>query len=502
MKIIQLEATNVKRLSAVRITPEGSLVVIGGNNAQGKSSVLDSIAYALGGMSEVCARPVRAGQSGAKIVCTLDEMVVTRTFTAKGGGTLAITSPDGKAKFSSPQGLLDALVGKLTFDPLAFLHMKPAEQLATLKAIIGLDFAKADADRRNWYEERTAINRDIKANEATLATLPEFPDALKEEISISDLTTSLHEAHAHNEGVAELKRAALDIESRADEAAEAIVALERTAADAEEQFDAATAEAEAFDPASMAAHARSLDERRENAVAEIQKWQRVLESIDQERDQHRNRMGEYERANHAAQSAHTLQVKAVDDLERARAKAFQNRAAADAAVERFAAVTPRDTASIEAEIASAETVNQKVRRNQARAITAKRIAELREQSSGCTAKIEEIDARKAKTIADARLPVDGLAFGESGVTFRDVPFEQCSSAEQLRISVAMGLAQNPKLKVLLVRDGSLLDADGLRMVAEMAEAADAQVWIERVGEGAECQVIIKDGCVKGVNDNA
>jgi len=55
---------------------------------------------------------------------------------------------------------------------------------------------------------------------------------------------------------------------------------------------------------------------------------------------------------------------------------------------------------------------------------------------------------------------------------------------------------NPKLKVLLIRDGSLLDATSLKLVAQMAAEAEGQVWIERVGDGAECSVVIEDGKVR------
>ena len=59
--------------------------------------------------------------------------------------------------------------------------------------------------------------------------------------------------------------------------------------------------------------------------------------------------------------------------------------------------------------------------------------------------------------------------------------------------MAIGLATNPKLRVLLIREGSLLDEKNLAMVAEMAEKADAQIWLEKVGKGKECQVIIENG---------
>jgi len=80
---------------------------------------------------------------------------------------------------------------------------------------------------------------------------------------------------------------------------------------------------------------------------------------------------------------------------------------------------------------------------------------------------------------------------------RGVPFSQASSAEQLRVSVAMGLAMNPTLRVVLIRDGSLLDSASMQLIAEEAAKNKAQVWVERVSEdGAGCTVVIEDGMVQ------
>ena len=82
------------------------------------------------------------------------------------------------------------------------------------------------------------------------------------------------------------------------------------------------------------------------------------------------------------------------------------------------------------------------------------------------------------------------------MTFGSLPFSQASSSEQLRVSVAIGLALNPKLKVLLIRSGNLLDDDSLKAVAAQAEAAEAQVWVEWVTANAEgVSVMIEDGRV-------
>jgi hypothetical protein len=112
-----------------------------------------------------------------------------------------------------------------------------------------------------------------------------------------------------------------------------------------------------------------------------------------------------------------------------------------------------------------------------------------------TRQIEDRTNDKAAKIAAAKLPIDGISFGEGQVLLNDLPFDQASDAEKLRTSVAIAMAANPKLPVVLIRDGSLLDEDGLRLVAEMADARGAQVWIERVGTGG-VGIVLENGYVK------
>ena len=116
-----------------------------------------------------------------------------------------------------------------------------------------------------------------------------------------------------------------------------------------------------------------------------------------------------------------------------------------------------------------------------------------------TKNIEEIDSCKNESMKKAKFPIDGLSFSSEGVLYNGVPYEQCAQSEQLRVSVAMGLAMNPTLRVLLIRDGSLLDQSNRKLVAEMAAEADppAQVWMECVGKGEDSTVIIEDGMILG-----
>ena len=89
--------------------------------------------------------------------------------------------------------------------------------------------------------------------------------------------------------------------------------------------------------------------------------------------------------------------------------------------------------------------------------------------------------------------MDGLGFDEDGVTYNGIPFAQASSAEQIRVSLAMAMALNPELKVLRIKDGSLLDGDAMEAIREQIVERDFQLWIERVGDADAGAVIIEDG---------
>jgi AAA domain len=166
-------------------------------------------------------------------------------------------------------------------------------------------------------------------------------------------------------------------------------------------------------------------------------------------------------------------------------------------LERQAPPAAPDTDAISKSIATAEATNRQVHMRGQRDELERKANLLDVEAAKLTARIEAIDGEKAAAIAACSFPVPGLALGTDGPMLDGVPLEQASAAQKLRVSVALGLAMNPRLKVLLVRDASLLDETSLALVAEMAAAADAQVWLERVGDGDPTAVVIADGQVSG-----
>lgn len=429
-KIIKLSSQNVKRLSAVEITPDGNLVVIGGKNGAGKSSVLDSIFYALGGKDALPSKPVRAGQDGAEIIVDIGDLIVKRTFTAAGGTNLVVMNKEG-AKYPSPQSILDKLVGTLSFDPLDFAR-KADQQAETLRQLVGLNFSALDAKYEGLYDERTAINREAKNLAAQVSAKVKHDGVPDEETPTATILKEQQDAVETNNTNARLR-------SR----------LERT-------------------------------------KEEIAKQETAISEID----------GKIAAARHEIEAWN----KKIADLE-----AFKTKSAEEVAIRKttyaekqkeIAALVDIDLAPFQTRAQELEITNQKVRSNRERSALSSQQAAKQKQADALTAQLDSIEAEKTKAITEAKYPIPGLSFDTEGnVLFNGIPFSQSSSADQTKVSIAIGLALNPKLRVLLIRDGSLLDEESLAMVADIAAKNDAQVWVERVSTGGEVSVIIEDGAV-------
>lgn len=400
LTIVDLKVQNIKRVRAVHITPDGSpAVIIGGANGAGKTSVLDAIQMALAGARAIPGDPVRHGAKQGSVIANLGDLLVERVIAPDGATTLTVRDAEG-TKQRAPQQILDALCSRIAFDPLAFATMDPRKQNETLRQLLGLDFAKLDAERERCFSQRTEVNKNAKTARATSEQIVVPPSTPTEPVVVSALVVQLREANEQAEKV-------------------------RT-------------------------HERALAKVRED-----------IDALDAER-------------------------------KRIEVSLMQKRAAAKA-LERESPAAAPDIAAIEAKLTAAETTNRDIRKREQRDDLERKANELDKQATQLTARIEAIDADKAGQIAAKQFPVPGLALGDEGPTLNGVALEQASAAERLRVSVALGLALNPRLKVLLVRDASLLDATSLALVTEMAAAAGAQVWLERVGDGDPTAVVIADG---------
>lgn len=243
-KIVQLRAENFKRLKAVEINPDGSVVVIRGENGAGKSSVIDAIWAALGGKRACPEQPVRQGEERAVVSLDLGDLMVTRTFTPT-DTYLSVRNKDG-AFLSDPQRMLDSMIGAVGFDPFDFARKSAKEQAKMLAQVAGLDFAEMNVQRKIAYDQRTDANREVKRLEAIFRTKQEELDGQDEAqftslTSIDEVLSEQRAAHARWDEHSEVSRRQLSVEVDIDKLKADIAELQRILEKREAEYQELTA---------------------------------------------------------------------------------------------------------------------------------------------------------------------------------------------------------------------------------------------------------------------
>ena len=467
MKIISLLAENVKKLVAVEITPTGNLVEITGKNAQGKSSILDSIWWALAGLAAIQSQPIRKGANEARIRLDLGEIIVTRKFTRKGDhdftSSVTVENADG-ARFPSPQAMLDGLLGELCFDPLAFARMKADDQFEALRRFVpGVDFEGIDKANSTDTETRKGINRRQKEAVAAAASIRVSSEPPAAQIDESALVTELEQAGTQN---AELVQRMANREKAREWLETAHAAVARV----DEDIVEASRQSQLIRDTAIASYQAQI----ETLNKAIENSRRLCaETIERESVKLR-------------EQATGLQTKITETEEKL--------AAAGELPEII------DTAALRAKIDVARESNQKLAQWAADVKKRDELVKLGEQlaaeSKAITARIAKREQDRDAAIAAAQMPVAGLGFGAGIVLLNGLPFDQASDAERLRTSVAIAVASQPKLRVIRIRDGSLLDEDGMTLLSEIADQNDMQIWIERVDSSGKVGFVLEDGHLK------
>lgn len=394
MKIIELRSENVKKIKAIEIIPKDNVVIISGKNGQGKTSVLDSIWFALEGKASLkdTPIPIRKGEKKAEVTLTLDDFIVTRNWTGNDKSYLKVTNKEGLS-YGSPQELLDSFIGQLTFDPLEFARMKEVEQRNLLLKVADIDINVWDSKIIELRESRRIKGQEVKllSGEREIITIEDLPEKV---ISVTDINNELQEA--------------LVINTKIDEAIR----------------------------------------NKEQAEKDIERLKNIIISCED----------------------YLLTNKKI----------------------------PID--SLKEKLNDSQEINEQVRARERNRIEDEKENKAQRDYDEFTRQIEEITKEKETVLSTAKMPITGLGISETGVTYNDIPFGQLSSSEQLKVSLAIAMALNPKLKVIRITDGSLLDDDSMEIIRKLAEKKDYQVWIEKVDGTGNIGFYIEDGKVKTENN--
>jgi molybdopterin-guanine dinucleotide biosynthesis protein len=433
-QVIELFVENIMKVRCAHIKPKNSVVQITGKNGQGKTSVLRAIAWALTGTSDIPSRPIRAGQKSGIIKMDLGDLVVTRYFTAidpdKSDKGMAYTTRllvEGKRReqFRTPQTVLDALIGKISFDPLAFTRMDGKKQLETLRGLVtfDIDIDQLDAEQKVDYDERRQAGREVDSRKARIAEMERPDPALPTElVDTAEITKRLEGAANHN----------------------SVVASQRQ----------------------LQARKREQAQQEKDRVLSMMEDIRVLQE-------------QIEGLRHSIEAATKTSCRLSDE--------------ADA----MTIDAETDTATVAAELTQANAVNHRIG-------AAARFREVEEELREGMAYWMKLDTRikeraeqRTAAIGRAKMPIAGLSIGDGEVLYQGLPFGQASNAEQIRVSMALAMASNPKLRVLRISDGSLLDSDSMGLITAEAEKHGFQVWIERVDSTGAVGVVMEDGNASG-----
>jgi len=408
MKIISLQAENIKKLRAVRIDPEDNLVMITGPNAAGKSSVLDLITMGLCGGKAIPSEPIKRGAEKGNLLIDLGDYVIKRSFTAN-NNYIEIKPKDGGKALSSPQKFLDEIVGSISFDPLDFINNHPAkEQRKILLELIGINVDELDAKEKELRKSREDIGRDLTRVKSEYQNLTYFPAITEtEEISLNDLTTQLNDA--------------LSVNALWDE----------------------------------------RNGKNEQIRASAKQKEELIEQLKQE-------------------------------IEEAKVEFKTNK-------QWLLDHPKREAGELSAKVSYTTSYNLQIRQNLKKREKGTIVEETQKSYNEFTKQIEDIEIKRKEALTSTPLPVEGLSFSPDGILYNSIPLDQASDGEKLMVSLAISMALNPTLKVLRIKDGSLLDQHNRDIIYSQIKEKDYQLWFESVASEGGVGIYIEDGEIVSVN---
>lgn len=280
--INKLEIENVKRIKAVKIEPSASgLTVIGGNNNQGKTSVLDSIAWALGGNKY---KPSKAEREGSMVPPTLKVTLSNGLIVERKGknSSLKVIDPNGQ---KAGQQLLDSFVEELAINLPKFMESTPKDKANTLLQIIGVgdQLAELELKEKEIYNQRHAIGVIADQKEKFAKEQPYYPDAPKELVSISELIQQQQTILAKNGENARKRQNVTVIQQNYDFKQQEVDELKKKLRVAEQQLEQLTEDLQIAQTDAMDLHDESTAEIKENIARIDETNRRVRANLDKDK---------------------------------------------------------------------------------------------------------------------------------------------------------------------------------------------------------------------------
>ena len=419
MVIQSLQLENVKRVKAVEVQPSpAGLTVIGGRNGQGKTSVLDGIAWALGGSKY---QPSSAHREGSVTepyirIQLSNGLVVER----KGkNSALTVTDPEGKR---GGQKLLDSFISTFALDISAFLESSDKDKANILLKIIGVgdQLQALDAEEKKLYDERRALYPVVQERLHYAEVLPEYPEAPEEKVSVSDLIRRQQDIVSRNRENQRKKEEVVQIDLAYRDSKSKLALLMDRLTDLQQQI-------------------KVTEEQVDKHAAQLEQAQKVVDQL-------------------------------VDE----------------------------STDEVEQALARVEDDNRKVDANLAKSVAKDAAHEMELRYEHMSDQINVVRKEKEKLLEDAQLPLPELSVVDGALAYKGRQWDCMSGSEQLMVATAIVRKLKPECGFVLLDKLEQMDVDTLKDFGAWLEQEGLQAIATRVSTGEECQIIIEDGMVKGV----
>lgn len=430
----ELHCTNIKKLRHVAVKLQPGMNRVLGENAAGKTTFVDLVKWALGGAADLPGEIITRGETKAQILLKFGEFTIERRFTKNERG-----GEDTSLVLIGPDG------GRLP---------KPQTVL------------EAFYDRY-CFDPRAFMN---------MVGLEQL-DVMKR---LGNL----------NFGPLEAKRASLyeertDVSKRGGDLKARFLAMATPPAELPEK----PVDVDQLLREQNELQAKRLENQaKRTALARASEKERLCEqAVLAARARVQHLRDEYE----AKLSSAEMEVKVATDLYDETVKVGDELRTKTGPV-----VDPDVGHDLTAKISAAQTTNLWFDRKKTRDATEKEIEQLRAKREELTLAIEALDKQKAEAIAAVKFPVDGLTLGDKGPIYNGFALSEASAAEQLRISVAIGIALNPKLRLMLVRDAALMGTAQLELLKQLAQEHLTQLLVEIAArDSKDLEVMIQEGDV-------
>jgi energy-coupling factor transporter ATP-binding protein EcfA2 len=522
MHMMSFVLENFKKIRIVEVALKGRVTTITGRNGQGKTSVLDALWALFAGKKGIPEKPVRKGAEKSKLTAVLSDdqgkpfLIAKRVISGDRTTTLTIeAAPGAERPAGTPQAVMDALIGEMTFDPVAFSRLDTKKQAEILRGMVKLDVDLDELANENRldYAERTIVTRkvaELRAQAAVMAVSPGLPKARVDEEAIKARMAEANEAN---------KQVVARIEER--------LRLAGMLQDAElgeqrhmELIANVTQELETTEPQhpELMAKLGKAQELESGLASLVLKAKEIAVpglqySIQQVQEQIRAYC--IKATADGADLVEKIMVKRKVLQAAKQAERSVHEAVAEARITWEQAPDGQmvDMTALNEELERAQLANREIAKRERRDEIEGQVQEQERKAAQYTRAMEGRDEKKTQALAGAQMPLDGLALveekGEYFVAFKGIPLTQLGHAEKIRVGCALAIAaveegqrkdKTGKLRCIPIDDAECLDDESLAIMAEMAEEHDFQLILFKVDTSGKVGIVLEDGMVAAVNE--